>query len=202
VRELTTTSYAILSLLAVQPFTTYQLAKQMERSMRDMWPRAESVVYDEPKRLAADGYARATVEHVGRRASTTYAITAKGRRALQRWLAEPGSGPVLEYEALLKVAFADHADLDALRTNLAAIRAEVDAELAHTAARVGEYETTGGPFPDRLPIIALVTRFHVENAQARKRWVEWAEREVASWRGVTPGTGAGRPAFGPAVTTP
>jgi DNA-binding PadR family transcriptional regulator len=195
VRELTTTSYALLSLLAVQPFTTYQLAKQMERSMRDMWPRAESVVYDEPKRLAADGYAKATVEHVGRRASTTYAITPKGRRALERWLAEPGSGPVLEYEALLKVAFADHADLDALRTNLAAIRAEVDAELVDAAARVEEYETTGGPFPDRLPIITLVTRFHVEQIRARRRWVEWAEREVATWRGVTPASGAGSPGF-------
>jgi hypothetical protein len=30
----------------------------------------------------------------------------EGRQALRRWLAEPGAGPVLEYEALLKAAFA------------------------------------------------------------------------------------------------
>jgi DNA-binding PadR family transcriptional regulator len=194
VRELTTTSYALLSLLAVQPFTAYQLAKQMERSMRDMWPRAESVVYDEPKRLAADGYATATVEHIGRRATTTYAITAKGRRALRRWLAEPGAGPVLEFEALLKVAFADQGDLDGLRANLAAIRVEAESELAKVAERVAEYRE-GGPFPDRLPIIALVVRFHDEQVQARRRWAVWAEAEVASWTGVTPATGAREPAF-------
>jgi DNA-binding PadR family transcriptional regulator len=195
VRELTTTSYALLSLLAVQPFTTYQLAKQMERSLRDMWPRAESVVYDEPKRLAADGYAKATVEHVGRRPSTTYAITAKGRRALERWLVEPGAGPVLEFEALLKVAFADFGDLDGLRANLAAIRAHAEDEQAKVIERVEEYETTGGPFPDRLPIIALVVRFHDEMMQAHRRFAEWAEREVAGWSGVTPATGARQPPF-------
>jgi PadR family transcriptional regulator, regulatory protein AphA len=195
VRELTTTSYALLSLLAVQPFTTYQLAKQMERSLRDMWPRAESVVYDEPKRLAAEGYATATVEHVGRRASTTYAITAKGRRALKRWLVAPGSGPVLEFEALLKVAFADFGDLDGLRANLAAIRTHAEEERSRIVERVDEYRSTGGPYPDRLPVIALVVRFHDEVTEAHRRWAEWAEREVASWKGVTPEAGAGEPAW-------
>jgi DNA-binding PadR family transcriptional regulator len=202
VRELTTTSYALLSLLAVQPFTTYQLAKQMERSLRDMWPRAESVVYDEPKRLAADGYAKATVDHVGRRASTTYSITAKGRRALEHWLAEPGAGPVLEFEALLKVAFSDFGDLDGLRSNLAAIRDYAEAEHARISARVDEYETTGGPFPERLPIIALIVRFHDEVTEAHRRWVAWAEQEVAGWTGVTPATGAGRPSFGRVAPRP
>ena len=37
--EPTTTSYAVLALLAVQPMTTYELAKNMERSLRDVWPR-------------------------------------------------------------------------------------------------------------------------------------------------------------------
>jgi DNA-binding PadR family transcriptional regulator len=198
VRELTTTSYALLSLLAVRPFTTYQLAKQMERSMRDMWPRAESVVYDEPKRLAADGYATATVEHVGRRARTTYAITAKGRRALAAWLHEPGAGPVLEFEALLKVAFADHGDLDGLRANLAAIRTHAEDERAKYVERVAEYETTGGPYPERLPVIALVVRFHDEMIEAHRRFAEWAEAEVADWTGVTPTTGARQPSFAPA----
>jgi len=91
--ELTTTSYALLSLLAVQPFTTYELARQMERSLRDVWPRAESVIYEEPKRLAARGYATATVQRAGGRRSTRYSITAKGRRALRGWLDQPGRGP-------------------------------------------------------------------------------------------------------------
>jgi PadR family transcriptional regulator AphA len=192
--ELTTTSYALLALLAVQPFTTYQLAQQMQRSLRDMWPRAESVVYEEPKRLVAGGFAKATVDRVGRRSSTTYTITAKGRRALRSWLGRPGGGPSVEFEALLKVAFADHGDLDGLRANLDAIAGYAEARTRYVAERIREYEETGGPYPDRLPVITLVARFQQEQAVAFRRWVRWAQAEVATWEGVTPATGARVPA--------
>jgi PadR family transcriptional regulator, regulatory protein AphA len=192
--ELTTTSYAILALLGVQPWTTYQLAQQMKRSVNDVWPRAESVVYEEPKRLVASGHAIATVDHVGRRRSTTYAITAKGRRALRKWLAIPGAAPALEFEALLKVAFGDLGDLDGLQRNLAAIADMADARASYIADRIREYQDTGGPFPDRLPVITLVARFHEEQAAALQRWARWAAREVDGWTGVTPSTGAVEPA--------
>ena len=38
--ELTSTSYALLGLLAVKPWTTYELAQQMDRTMSRFWPRA------------------------------------------------------------------------------------------------------------------------------------------------------------------
>src|ERR671938_339368 len=52
-RGLTTTSYAILGLLAIQPWSTYELAQQMDRSLGRMWPRAQSKIYEEPKKLVA-----------------------------------------------------------------------------------------------------------------------------------------------------
>ena len=103
---LTTTSYAVLSLLALQPWTTYQLARQMERSLGWIWPRAISRLYEEPKKLVAAGLAASRPGATGRRPSTVYTITPAGRDALAAWLAEPGTGPVLECEALVKVAYA------------------------------------------------------------------------------------------------
>ena len=44
--RLTTTSYAILGLLAIKPWTTYELAQQMDRSLRRIWPRAKSKLYE------------------------------------------------------------------------------------------------------------------------------------------------------------
>ena len=79
---LTPTSYAILGLLAVKPWTTYELAQQMDRALGRFWPRAESKLYEEPKKLVAHGLARASSETVGKRRRTVYTITAKGRRAL------------------------------------------------------------------------------------------------------------------------
>ena len=106
--SLTTTSYAILGLLAVKPWSTYELTQQMERSLGHMWPRAASKLYEEPKKLVDHGLARATEDRVGQRPRTLYSIPAKGRRALAAWLRDPGEGPVLEWEQLVKVFFSDN----------------------------------------------------------------------------------------------
>jgi DNA-binding PadR family transcriptional regulator len=193
VANLTTTSYAVLSLLAVRPMTTYELTKQMQRTLRDVWPRAESVIYEEPKRLVAHRLATASTEMVGRRPSTSYTITAKGRRALVRWLDEPGAAPQMEFEGLLKVAFADHGNLEQLRANLASIRDLADERLIYVNQRIAEYRDTGGPYPERLPVIMLVARFQREQAEATCRWVRWAQRQVASWSGTTLAEGARTP---------
>src|SRR4051794_33638678 len=47
-RGLTTTSHAILGLLAIQPWSTYELTRQMDRSLGRFWPRAHSKLYEEP----------------------------------------------------------------------------------------------------------------------------------------------------------
>lgn len=197
-KDLTTTSYAILSLLGVRSWTTYQLAQQMERSVGHMWPRAASVVYEEPKRLVRLGLAESRKEYTGKRAGTVYSITDAGRRALADWLAEPGAGPTTEFEALMKVAFADNGSLGALRTNLAAIRSYAEAQLEYSEERMREYAESGGPYPERLPVISLATRFYHEHNLAMLRWVEWAEEATSDWKGVTIETGAVVPpdAFG------
>src|SRR5262245_6344014 len=117
--ELTPTSYAVLGLLAFRPWGTYELAQQMDRTLSRFWPRARSKLYEEPKKLVARGLATAADDAVGRRNRTVYTITAKGRRALAGWLAEPGEGPVLEFEQLMKVFFGDHGTTADLRRTLA-----------------------------------------------------------------------------------
>ena len=124
--SLTTTSYAILGLLAVRPWTTYELAQQMRRALGQFWPRAESKLYEEPKKLVAHGLARATKETTGKRPRTVYSITAKGRRAMAAWVPQPGAGPVLEFEALVKLFYAEHGTKDDILATLDRVRAWSD----------------------------------------------------------------------------
>ena len=187
---LTTTSFALLALLAVRSWTTYELAKQMDRSLRWFWPRAASVLYTEPKKLVEHGLATATQEFTGERPRTVYTITPRGREALREWLDQPGAGPQLEFEALLQVAFADYGTKEQLLRILGTIREQAEAQRREALGRAREYAETGGPFPDRLPIIALVGKFLLEQTELVARWAAWAEQEVATWPGLTPAEGA------------
>src|ERR1041385_176980 len=158
-RGLTTTSYAVLGLLAVKPWSTYELTRQMDRSLGRMWPRTVSKLYEEPKKLVELGLARASEQRVGRRARTLYAITAKGRRARAAWLHEPGEGPVLEFEQLLQIFFAENGTrADALAT-LAAAKEWARARSAESLAVGQQYVDAEGPFPGRLAQLTLTARF-------------------------------------------
>jgi PadR family transcriptional regulator, regulatory protein AphA len=181
IAELTPTSFAILGLLALKPWTTYELAQQMERGLRSFWPRAQSKIYEEPKKLVAHGLAKASSEPVGRRPRTVYTITPKGRRALRSWLAEPGAGPVLEFEQLLKVFFADHTTTEVIRENVQLVREWAEAELEQGLAINRQYVDGEGPFQARAAHLVLVGRFLNDFALTVGRWAEWADTVIADW---------------------
>ena len=179
--ELTTTSYAILGLLAIKPWTTYELAQQMGRALGQFWPRAESKLYEEPKKLVAHGLARAAAEAVGKRPRTVYSITAKGRRALAAWVPTAGAGPSLEFEGLLKVFFAEHGTKADLQATIDRVRAEVTERSAQGAAISRGYLDGEGQFPERLPWLILAGMFLDEYLDALERWATWAAEIVEEW---------------------
>jgi DNA-binding PadR family transcriptional regulator len=178
---MTTTSYAILGLLAIKPWTTHELVQQVDRSLRRFWPRAQSKLYEEPKKLVAHGYARAADDSVGLRRRTRYTITAKGRRALASWLGEPGAGPVLEFEQLLKVSFADSGSKADVLANLAATRTWVAEQNEENLATARAYQRGQGEFPQRAALNQLVGGFLVAHYEMVADWVEWATSVVESW---------------------
>ena len=179
--SLTTTSYAVLGLLSIKAWSSYELTQQMDRSLGRIWPRAVSKLYEEPKKLVDHGYARATTEQNGQRARTVYAITAKGRRALATWLHEPGEGPVLEFEQLLKVFFAENGTKADLVATLAATQQWAMARCAESLAAGELYLDGAGPFPERLPELQLTSRFITDFYLLVLSWARWATSVVESW---------------------
>jgi DNA-binding PadR family transcriptional regulator len=178
---MTTTSYAILGLLAVKPWTTHELVQQVDRSLRRLWPRAQSKLYEEPKKLVAHGYATAADAPVGRRRRTEYTITRKGRRALAAWLQEPGAGPALEFEQLVKIHFADSGTKADVLANLAATREWVLEQNGESLAVGRAYLAGEGPFPERAALNQLTGRFLTDFYAMVADWAEWATALVADW---------------------
>ncbi len=179
--RLTTTTYGVLGLLAVRPHSTYELAKAMGRSVGRAWPRAQSKLFEEPKKLLRHGYAAAREDFVGRRPRTVYTITRSGRRALATWLADPGDGPVLEFEGLVKLVFADHGTRDdALATIARARRWAV--EMNAGSVEAGErFVESDGLYEQRRATTLLFGAFLTDFYALVASWAEWAEAEVAGW---------------------
>lgn len=180
-RVLTTTTYGVLGLLAVRPYSTYELTKAMGLSVGRVWPRAESKLFEEPKKLVEHGYAKARQEKVGRRPRTVYSITPGGRRALAAWLAQPGAGPAIEFEGLVKLMFADHGSrADALETIARAKAWAVTMNTESIAA--GERFAEGeGRYEERRATTLLIGAFLTDFYALVAQWADWAEAEVTSW---------------------
>jgi len=135
----------------------------------------------EPKKLVAHGFARATDDSVGRRRRTRYTITAKGRRALAAWLHEPGDGPILEFEQLLKISFADSGSKADIATNLEATRAWVLEQNEENLATARAYLEGRSAFPERAALNQLAGRFLTDFYVTVAHWVDWASLLVDAW---------------------
>ncbi|MDQ4067889.1 MAG: PadR family transcriptional regulator [Actinomycetota bacterium] len=179
--KLTTSSYAILGLLALRPWTTYELAKQMAVSLRNFWPRAESKLYEEPKKLVAHGLAEVRTEAVGRRPRSVYSITPAGREALRAWLDEPGAPASLEFEALVKVFFAEQGTKAQLVENLRRIADDQRRRVAVDAEWARRYLEGRSAFPERVAVLSLVGRLQADFNDMVLRWAEWALGAIEDW---------------------
>lgn len=181
--RLTTTSYALLAVLRLQPFSAYELTKYMRRSaLSELWPRTEAALYREPKLLVDQGLLAARSTTKAGRARTEYRITAAGRRALERWLREPGSDFSFECEAAVKAFFADATDLPTLRAHLE--RLAFPSDRARDADAVDEFAAGQVHFPDRIHYTAMAADLI---ASVRLAVADWAARwldHTAHWTGT------------------
>jgi PadR family transcriptional regulator AphA len=118
--KLTTTSHVVLGLVAArQPITSYEMKRNVARSIGYFWPFPHSQLYAEPARLVGLGLLEDDVEATGRK-RRRFRITEAGQLALSRWLAEPASEPAeIRDLGMLKLFFGSQArreDLVALAT--------------------------------------------------------------------------------------
>lgn len=154
----------------------------MQMSLRFLWPRAESNVYLEPKRLVAARLAVAHHEANGERRRTIYSITSAGRSALARWLASPSSTQRYESEAAIKVFFAENGTKADLLESIRALKMEAAATIEHFLQFAKQYEAGQGQYPQRFALSGLIARLACEQQVATLRWAVWAEQEVEQWR--------------------
>jgi DNA-binding PadR family transcriptional regulator len=145
------------------------------------WPRAESNLYAEPKRLVTAGLAEAREEWNGDRRRTVYSITERGREALRDWLRTEGSSPRLESELHLRLLYANYGAKSDLLATIDRIRQDAEATIEHYAQLGGEYARGEGLFPERIHVNALLATLSIAQARAAVEWARWARTAVEHW---------------------
>ncbi len=131
-----------------------------------MLVKAATALYEEPKKLVGLGLARASEQRVGRRSRTVYAITPR---------------PVLEFEHLLKIFFAENGTKADALTTLAATRRWAQSQAGESLAIGRQYLDEQGPFPGRLAQLNLTARFLTDFYAMVGEWAAWAAGVVETW---------------------
>jgi len=179
--RLSTTSYAVLGLLALRSWTGYELTQQARRSLAHCWPKEDSVLYEEPRRLAAMGLAQAQKEPGRGRGRNRYSITDAGRQALRDWLATPSAAPHLELEPLLRLTFADQGELPGAQAAITALRDWAMSLRTDGMAILRGYQAGQAPFPDRQHLNVLAACYHKAIYDATIAFCDLAQKEIADW---------------------
>ena len=180
--RLSPTSYALLGLLAREPASAYELNTIMQTSMlRVFWPRAESHIYSEPKKLLAHDFVSEKKEKANGRQRTVFTITSKGRAALAAWLAEEDQAEHRnQAEFMLKLILAEGGSpADAAATidrALTTCRAEMEMAVAGIEQVL---ETAEGGATMGMPWNGIASNLMADILIARYRWGQFASAAIA-----------------------
>jgi DNA-binding PadR family transcriptional regulator len=156
----------------------------MRRSVHWFWPRAESVIYAEAKKLVGAGLATAREEPVregARRTRTVYRITARGRRALASWLAQEPEVLQVQDEALLRVHLARFGTVDDLVRAAAWLHRAAEEILVDADAVAEEFVAGRHLFQEELAPRALIFDALVAQARTMQEWADDVRRRTADW---------------------
>lgn len=102
-------------------------------------------------------------------------------RALAGWLTEPGAGPVLEFEHLLKISFAYSGAKANVLSTLAATMDWVHEQNVENLAAGRDYLAGTAAFPERAAQNLVVGRFLTDFYAMVADWAVWANGIVEAW---------------------
>ena len=184
--RLTTTSYAVLAQVAVHPWSSYELARQRVRYFRYVWPRAESAIYREVKRLSAMGLLAGERVYVGKRARTVYSITEEGRAALRDWLSTPVSPFAMDFEAMIRLFVAPLGTKEQIVTTLGQVRDDAREMLRFGGEVKQEFLEGIAITQDQVHIRALAVDFFISLLTTVDAWAARTLEEIESWEDLSP----------------
>lgn len=176
--------FAILTLLADEARSGYDLSKLFSASVTYIWPARQSQIYPELHRLEAEGLVEATtVAQSSKPDKHLYRVTSAGRRALEEWITTPPEAPSFRDAFQLRALNFGRMDIDAAQSlleqqkTLLTSRIELFEQVA--AALEAGGHVPGEPLnPNVGWRIAIEAGLRVHRAY--RDWCDWAAKQLTA----------------------
>ena len=168
-------AHAILSSLIKRPCTGYDLAKEFDRVTNHFWNATHQQIYRDLARMEENAWVRVKpVKQKDRPDRKLYSVTAKGKKALALWIAQPAPVSGMREDLMVKLQAGTLVDRSVLLEEIDRHRQ------AHLKTRKFYEAVTARDFPDphALPpeesLDYLVLRCGILYEQAYAAWCDEA----------------------------
>jgi DNA-binding PadR family transcriptional regulator len=164
---------AALGLLARQPGSGYDLLREFEKSMANVWPATQSQLYGELNKLADAGLIEVT--DIGPRGRKEYRITQAGRAELQRWVMSPEDDPPFRDASLLRVFLLGEIEPEQARRHMVAVAEHADSEVKRLEALSDSIDCADG---DSLFFGRAALEYGLRLGAMEGDWARWVIDEL------------------------
>jgi PadR family transcriptional regulator AphA len=181
---MSTTPYAILGLLSIEPMSGYDIRRNLDESLSYFWSESFGQIYPTLRKLEASRLI-APVKQAApdSRRRKLYALTAAGRERLRKWLAEPPKPQPPRSELLLKLFFGRQAPAGACAGHLRRLRIQQERLTASLEALETQLTLQRRGHPD-LRYWLMTVSFGIDRAQALIAWSEQALQALQASHGA------------------
>jgi PadR family transcriptional regulator AphA len=164
--------YAILGLLSWRPFSGYELKKVIAASNIFYWSGNNNQIYTALVQLHEQGWVTQEIEYQDSLpAKKIYAITAKGREALRRWLLAKPELPEFRNPSLVQLAWADILDGDELDDLLASYEEELRVQMLMQKEQTQRQGVSPARTPREAYLWQMIDQNAVSTYESELKWV-------------------------------
>lgn len=176
--------YALLSLLAREPLSGYDIKQYMNNRLGPFWKVGSNQVYPELAKMEGEGLVRlhGVEQESYRPARKLYEITEAGREALKEWTVAPAELETMRDEFLLKAYNFWLVDPDQMRIRIEEMKAKHEARLAVYVDKVEELKQLPGASDIQDPIASSISvvEFGIEYERLYIAWCEQLMKKGAT----------------------
>ncbi|HEY3317762.1 MAG TPA: helix-turn-helix transcriptional regulator [Coriobacteriia bacterium] len=172
------TKFAVLGLLAWRgPLSGYQVKQTYESSADFFWSVSYGQIYPTLRQLEAEGLVTSSTERdEGRPERRIYAISERGRSALEEWLAEPAGPLEFRAEVLLKLLHGFRESPEVMMGHVARLKEQIQGSGATREDAVASLkpDLRSVGLDEAIPYWMLIARFGELMNGAIMQWCDEA----------------------------